>query len=72
MSFLSPTGRVMWTQPEPAVEQSESFYPKRYVEAAMGINLLPTTKPGEYTIALLLKDAVGGQTYESKQPFTVE
>src|SRR6516165_10232821 len=36
----SPSGRLLWTQPEPAVESSESFYPKRYVQASMGINLL--------------------------------
>ena len=35
-SFLSPVGKVLWTQPEPAVEQSESFYPKRFVAAQMG------------------------------------
>jgi hypothetical protein len=71
-SFLSPSGKVLWTQPEPAVEQSESFYPKRYVAAQMGLNLLPNTKPGDYTIVLTVKDAVGSQSVESKHTFTVE
>jgi len=71
-SFLSPTGKVLWTQPELAVEQSESFYPKRYVAAQMGLNLLPNTRPGEYTIVLTVKDAVSGQTVESKYTFAVE
>jgi len=71
-SVISPSGKVLWTQPEPAVEQSESFYPKRYVAATMGINLLANTKPGEYTIAVTVTDAVGKQTYETKQTFTVE
>lgn len=71
-SFLSPSGKVLWTQPEPATEQSESFYPKRYVAAQMGLNLLPNTKPGEYTIVLTVKDVVGAQTVESKHTFTVE
>lgn len=69
---LSPSGKVLWTQPEPAVEQSESFYPKRYVAAAMGITLLAKTSPGEYAIAVTITDAVGKQTYEIKQTFTVE
>lgn len=69
---LSPSGKVLWTQPEPAVEQSESFYPKRYVAASMGITLLANTKPGEYTIAVTISDAVGKQSYELKQKFTVE
>jgi hypothetical protein len=71
-TVISPSGKVLWTQTPPAVEQSESFYPKRYVAAAMGINLLPNTKPGEFTIAVTIKDAVGNQTYEAKQTFTVE
>ncbi len=71
-SVISPSGKVLWTQPEPAVEQSESFYPKRYVAASMGINLLAKTSPGEYTIAVKVTDAVGKQTYETKQMFTVE
>ena len=71
-SVIAPSGKVLWTQPEPAAEQSESFYPKHYVPASMGINLTPTIKPGEYTIAVAVKDAVGGQTCEAKFPFTIE
>ena len=71
-SFLAPSGKVLWTQPEPAVEQSESFYPKRYVGAQMGLNLLPNTRPGEYTLVITAKDSVGGQSTESKHTFLVE
>ena len=71
-SVLSPSGKVLWTQPEAAMEQSESFYPKRYVAASMGITLLANTKPGEYTIAVTITDAVGKQTYETRQTFNVE
>ena len=46
--------------------------PKRYVAATMGITLLAKTTPGEYTIAVKVTDAVGKQTYEAKQTFTVE
>jgi hypothetical protein len=38
----------------------------------MGINLTPTIRPGEYTINVQVKDAVGGQAYEAKFTFTVE
>jgi len=71
-SVIAPGGKVMWTQPEPAVEQSSSFYPQRYVPAAMGINLQKTIRPGEYAIGVQVKDAVGGQAYESKFTFTIE
>jgi hypothetical protein len=63
---------VLWTQPEPAVDRDESFYAKRYVAASMGLNLLANTKAGEYTIAVTVTDAVGKQTVETKQTFTVE
>ena len=71
-SVISPSGKVLWTQEPAAVERSESYYPKRYVAASMGINLLPNTKPGEFTIAVTVKDEVGNQTFEAKQAFTVE
>jgi hypothetical protein len=71
-SVIAPGGKVLWTQPEPAAEKAESFYPKRYVPAAMGINLTKTIRPGEYTIAVKVTDAVGGQTFEEKYPFTIE
>jgi hypothetical protein len=71
-TVYSPSGKLLWTQPEPAVDQSDSFYPKRYVGASMGITLLKDTKPGEFAIGVTVKDAVGKQTYETKQKFTVE
>ena len=71
-SVLTAGGKVLWTQPEPATEQSESFYPKRYVAASMSITLAPNTTPADYFIAVKAIDAVGKQTYETKQPFTVE
>ena len=71
-SVISPSGKVLWRQDKPEVEQSESFYPKRYMAASMGINLLAKTTPGQYTIAVTITDAVGKQTYETKQTFTVE
>jgi hypothetical protein len=71
-SLVAPGGKVLWTQPEPATEQSESFYPKRYVAADFGINLANNIKPGEYTIAVAVKDRVGGQSCEAKQTFVVE
>lgn len=71
-SVISPSGKVLWRQDKPEVEQSESFYPKRYMAASMGFTLLANTKPGEYTIAVTITDAVGKQTYNTKQTFTVE
>lgn len=71
-SVITSADKVLWTQPEAAVERSESFYPKRYVPAAMGINLQKNIRPGEYVIAVQVKDGIGGKEYEGKFNFTVE
>jgi len=71
-SVVSNAGKVLWTQPEPAVEQSDSFYPKHYVPASMGITLQKNFRPGIYTIAIKVTDAVGNQSYETSGTFTVE
>lgn len=71
-SVIAPSGKVLWTQPEPAAEESESFYPKPYVAASFGITLQPNIRPGEYTIAVQAKDAVGNQTVEAKATFTIQ
>jgi hypothetical protein len=71
-SFLNSSGKVLWKQNEPAEEKTESFYPKRYIPAEFGVTLDKNIKPGEYTILVEVKDAVGNQSYEDKQVFTVE
>jgi hypothetical protein len=71
-TVIAPGGKVLWTQPEPAVERSDAFYPQRYVPAAMGINLQKNIRPGEYAIGVQAKDAGGGQTCEATFTFTIE
>jgi hypothetical protein len=71
-TVIAPGGKVLWTQPEPTAENSESFYPARYVPAAMGINLQKNIRPGDYGIGVQVKDAIGNQTYEAKFTFTIE
>ena len=68
---VSATGKVLWKQPEPAEEKSESFYPKRYVPAAIGITLEQDVAPGEYSISVEVQDAIGKQSYQTSQSFTV-
>ncbi len=71
VSILSASGKTLWTQPEPAREQSEAFYPKPYVTGAMNLSL-KTVKPAEYTMVIQVKDGVGEQTSEVRQNFSVE
>jgi hypothetical protein len=71
-SLVLASGKVIWTQPEPAVEQSESFYPKPYIDGEFGISLQKNFQPGTYTMSVAVKDAVGKQTFEGKFNFTVQ
>jgi hypothetical protein len=71
-SVLGPDGKTLWTQPQPAGEQEDSFYPKPYIQAVMGIEIQSKIKPGQYELVVQAKDAVGSQTCEIKQPFTIE
>ena len=71
-SIVSPEGKTMFTQAEAAVEQGESFYPKKYVPGIFSVNLNDKVRPGVYTIVLTLRDEVGGQATESKHEFTVQ
>ncbi|HUB82832.1 MAG TPA: hypothetical protein VMB03_28735 [Bryobacteraceae bacterium] len=71
-SLLLEDGKSIWTQPEPATEQSEAFYPKPYVEGEFGISLNKDFKPGTYFMGISVKDAIGKQSYEGKFRFTVQ
>jgi len=71
-SLLLEDGKSIWTQPEPATEQSEAFYPKPYVEGEFGISLNKDFKPGTYFMAVAVKDAVGKQNYQGKFQFIVQ
>jgi hypothetical protein len=71
-SVLGADGKTLWTQPEPQGVQEDSFYPKPYIQAEMGIEIQARIKPGQYQLMVLAKDAIGGQSCEVKQPFTIE
>ncbi len=64
--------KVLYTNPEPAGDQTESFYPKTYVTGEFSVPIQPNVKPGEYAIQVEVKDAVGNQNYQVKHAFTVE
>ena len=71
-SVLGPDGKTLWTQPEPQGVQEDSFYPKPYIQAEMGIEIQARIKPGQYQLMVQAKDAIGNQTCEIKQAFTIE
>lgn len=72
LAVLRPNGEQMFRQDDAAVEKDESFYPRRVVPAGLSLSLNKDLKPGEYTLIVMVKDKVGGQTAEARHVFSVE
>jgi len=56
---------------DPAVEQSESFYPKPWIPATFNVPL-NSVQAGDYTLVVRVKDAAGNQNIETRKTFTVQ
>lgn len=72
VAVTSPSGKVLYSQPEAAVDKSQSFYPKRYVPGSMSLETKRDTRPGEYGVLITAHDNIGKQTFEARQNFTIE
>jgi len=72
LSIVAPSGKTLFTEPQAAEEKDAPFYPKRYFAGIVSLNVQPKTTPGEYTLVISVRDEVGGQTYESRQPFRID
>lgn len=72
IAIVAPSGKTMFSQPEAAVEQGGSFYPKRYVPGEMNLTVQPGTGKGEYALVITAQDRVGKQTAEVKGAFRIE
>ena len=72
VAVLASTGKTLYSQPQAALEKSFSFYPKPYIPGSMNLSLQSNMRPGEYTIALTVHDAIGQKNFETKQVFRVE
>ncbi len=72
VAVQNPDGKVIYTQPNAAVEKSFSFYPKPYVPGGMSLTLQPNMRKGEYAVILTVHDVVGHQNFEIRYPFQIE
>jgi len=72
LSVLGPAGKTLYSEPRAAVEESASFYPKRYLPGSLSLNLQPNARPGDYAIVLSLRDEIGKQTFEARYGFKIE
>jgi hypothetical protein len=72
VAIEAPSGKTVFSQPQAAVEEGGSFYPKRYVPGAMNLTVQPGTPAGEYTLVISARDRIGNQTGEVKGAFRIE
>lgn len=72
LSILSPAGKMLFSEPEAARETDAPFYPKRFFEGIVSLEIKPRTTPGEYTLVITAQDAVGGQSAEVRERFRIE
>jgi hypothetical protein len=69
---LRPNGQVTYDQPHAAEQKEETFYPQRYAPGILSLNLPKDLARGQYTIVLSVHDNLGGQSYETREKFSVE
>jgi hypothetical protein len=72
ISIVSPSGKVLFSEPEAALEEDSSFYPRRHVPGVFSLTVQPRTTAGEYTLVVTATDLIGQQTTESRSSFRIE
>ncbi len=72
MELDGPDGKPLFTQPDAGGESNQSFYPQSYATGGFTLNLDKDVAPGMYTLVLTVRDKIGEQTVELREPFRVE
>lgn len=69
-SVLNAEGQVVLSQENAVTEQSEHFYPPRFLATIFHLELADP-KPGAYTLRIALRDRLGDQAVSFDFPFTL-
>ena len=72
VALVDASGKTLFAAAQAAVEDEDSFYPKRYLEGALKLDLEKKFRPGQYAVVLTLRDGVGNGTEETRHEFRVE
>ncbi len=72
LAIVNDKGEQVFTQPVAASDAHQSFYPQRYVPGELSLHLDNTVAKAPYTLVITIHDKVGGQNYETRQPFLVQ
>jgi hypothetical protein len=72
LTVLRPDGKPFLNQPNAAELQKSSFYPAQFVPGNFSVTTSSDTARGEYVIVLMVRDLIGNQTCQKKEPFSIE
>jgi hypothetical protein len=72
LAILNESGAQVFAQPDAASDSKESFYPQRYVPGVLSLSLDPNVPKASYTLVVTVRDKIGNQTWETRQPFRIE
>ena len=72
LAILNAAGEQVFAQPAAASDAHQSFYPQRYVPGELSLHLDNTVAKAAYTLVITVRDKVGNQNYETRQPFQVQ
>lgn len=72
LSILSPSGKVLYSQPAAAGDSGAPFYPQRLLLGALTLNLTEGVQAAEYTLLVQARDQVGAVEAEARATFRVE
>lgn len=72
LAVLRESGEKLFEQPMAAGDSKQSFYPQRYVPGMLSLTLDQNVPKGSFILMVTVRDKVGNQTWETKQPFEIE
>lgn len=71
LAILRESGERVFEQPMAAEDSHESFYPQSYVPGSISLNLDPMVPEGVYTLVIMVRDKIGGQSAEARAAFRI-
>lgn len=72
LAVQTTDGKQLFAQPDAATDANQSFYPQRYVPASLSLTLNPNVPKGSFVLVVAVRDKVGNQSWETKQPFEIQ
>jgi len=64
-----PKGAVLYSQPEAREESGMPFYPQRWVAGGFSLNFNADVQAGKYALVVTVRDKLGGEEREFREPF---